>query len=234
MIKCILVDDEPLARSLLEGHIAEIPYLELLGSFKNALEASDFLNQKKVDVIFLDIQMPKLMGLDFLSTLSNPPKVIFTTAYREYALDSYEFEAVDYLLKPITFSRFLKAVNKLTHSVQNVSNVDTENPDQDYMFVSSNKKQVKVIFDNISHIESLKDYVRIHLPQESLVIKEQLGSLVKDLPSHFIRVHRSYVVNSQKITAYTAQDIEIASFEIPIGGKYKEYVFSYLKNNFNR
>ncbi|PRX54387.1 LytR/AlgR family response regulator transcription factor [Flagellimonas meridianipacifica] len=234
MIRCILVDDEPLARSLLEGHIAEIPYLELLGSFKNALEASDFLNQKKVDVVFLDIQMPKLTGLDFLSTLSNPPKVIFTTAYREYALDSYEFEAVDYLLKPITFSRFLKAVNKLVRGTQNVLHAETENPNPDYMFVSSNKKQVKVVFDSISHIESLKDYIRIHLPNESLVIKEQLGNILKDLPSHFIRVHRSYVINSQKVTAYTARDIEVASLEIPIGGKYKEYVFSYLKNNLNQ
>ncbi|WP_422860246.1 LytR/AlgR family response regulator transcription factor [Flagellimonas sp. S174] len=233
MIKCILVDDEPLARSLLEGHIAEIPYLELLGSFKNALEASDFLNKKKVDVVFLDIQMPKLTGLDFLGTLSNAPKVIFTTAYRQYALDSYEFEAVDYLLKPITFSRFLKAINKLTHSVQSVSKVEIESPNPDFMFVSSNKKQVKVVFDKISHIESFKDYIRIHLPNESLVIKEQLGNILKDLPSHFIRVHRSYVINSRKVTAYTARDIEITSLEIPIGGKYKEYVFGYLKNNLN-
>ncbi|TAI49159.1 LytR/AlgR family response regulator transcription factor [Flagellimonas allohymeniacidonis] len=231
MIKCILVDDEPLARSLLEAHIAEIPYLQLLGSFKNAIEASDFLAKQTIDVIFLDIQMPKLTGLDFLSTISNPPKVIFTTAYREYALESYELEAVDYLLKPITFSRFLKAVNKLSDGVQTVSKGDTERQAADHLFVSSNKKQVKVVLHDISYIESLKDYIRIHLPNESLVIKEQLGKIIEQLPSYFIRIHRSYVVNSKKITAYTAQDVEIAKLEIPIGGKYKEYVFSYLKNS---
>ncbi|MEM9363730.1 MAG: response regulator transcription factor [Bacteroidota bacterium] len=231
MIKCILIDDEPLARSLLEGHIAEIPYLELLGSFKNALEASAFLNLEKVDVVFLDIQMPKLTGLDFLRTLSNPPKIIFTTAYREYALDSYEFEAVDYLLKPITFPRFLKAVNKLTRIGQKVINTETENPGRDYMFISVNKKQIKVLFDAVSHIESLKDYIRIHLDNESLIFKGQLNTTLKDLPSYFIRVHRSYVVNSRKVTAYTARDIEIGPFEIPIGGKYKEYVVRYLKSN---
>ncbi|MEM8999288.1 MAG: response regulator transcription factor [Bacteroidota bacterium] len=233
MIKCILVDDEPLARSLLEAHIAEIPYLQLLGSFKNALEASAFLSNEMVDVVFLDIQMPKLTGIDFLSVISNPPKVIFTTAYREYALESYEFETVDYLLKPITFPRFLKAVNKLTNHVQQLSKGENKQPVKDYLYVTNNKKQVKVVLDNVSHIESLKDYIRIHLVNETLVIKEQLGRIVEELPPHFIRVHRSYVINTKKITAYTTHDIEIGKLEVPIGGKYKEYVFHYLKNDQN-
>ncbi|MEM1257194.1 MAG: response regulator transcription factor [Bacteroidota bacterium] len=231
MIKCIVVDDEPLARALLESHIAEVPYLKLLGSFKNALEASNFLAKEAVDVVFLDIQMPRLTGLDFLKSIANPPKVIFTTAYREYALESYDFEAVDYLLKPITLPRFLKAVNKLLNLKKDHSSVHITGHEKEYLFFNVNRKRVKVIVDDIQFIESLKDYIHIHLSTTKIMVKQQLGKTMEYLPSYFIRVHRSYIVNTKTITAYTAEDIEIGTLEIPIGGIYKDFVFAYLESN---
>ena len=221
MIKCIVVDDEPLARSLLESHIAEVPYLKLMGSYKNALQASNFLASETVDLIFLDIHMPRLTGLEFLKSITNPPQVIFTTAYREYALESYEFEAVDYLLKPITFTRFLKAVNKLLHKTKGLVGDQKEKREKAYLFLNVNRKKVKVIIDDIQYIESLKDYIQIHLSDSKLMVKKQLGQLMDDLPPYILRVHRSYAVNAKKITAYTAEDIEIGVLEVPIGGKYK-------------
>ncbi|MEO0571083.1 MAG: LytTR family DNA-binding domain-containing protein [Bacteroidota bacterium] len=231
MIKCIVVDDEPLARSLLESHIAEVPYLKLMGSFKNALEANQFLAKETIDLVLLDIQMPRLTGLELLRSIANPPHVIFTTAYREYALESYDFEAVDYLLKPITFSRFLKAVNKLLRKKKELSMPQNEAQGKEYLFLKINRKKVKVIMEDILYIESLKDYIHIHLSENKLLVKMQLGQIMEHLPSYFIRVHRSYIINTTKVTAYTAEDIEIGALEIPIGGTYKDYVFAYLEKD---
>ena len=234
MIRCILVDDEPLARSLVEGHIAAVPFLELCGSFKNAILAADFLTKNQVDLIFLDIQMPMLTGIQFLKTLSRPPKVIFTTAYREYAIESYELEVVDYLLKPITFERFFKAVSKLNIPVQAgpVKIVATTHVEAtpEAIFVQSNKKHIKVILDDILYVESLKDYLKIHRKEGVLVIKERISHFITQLPSdRFLQVHRSYIVHRAAVTAYTQLDIEIGAVEIPIGGKYKEGVLRALK-----
>ncbi|MEM1003051.1 MAG: LytTR family DNA-binding domain-containing protein [Bacteroidota bacterium] len=228
MIKCIVVDDEPLARSLLEGHIKEVPFLEHLGSFKNAVLAGDFLSRNQVDLIFLDIQMPMLTGIEFLKSITNPPQVIFTTAYREYAVESYELEVVDYLLKPITFSRFFKAVSKLNRTI--VTNQEcTTSPD--HLFVQINKKQVKVVLNDILYTESLKDYLKIHLKDDTIVVKQPISSFAKSLPQDkFLQVHRSYLVALDKVTAYTQQDLEIGAIEIPIGGMYKELVISALKD----
>lgn len=227
MIKCIVVDDEPLARSIIEGHIAEVPFLEHLGSFKNAVLAGDFLSKNSVDLIFLDIQMPMLTGMEFLQSIANPPQVIFTTAYREYAVESYELEVVDYLLKPITFSRFFKAVSKLNKT----SSVTQESKrDQDHIFVQINKKHVKVVLDDILYAESIKDYLKIHLKDKILVIKQPISTFAKSLPQDkFLQVHRSYLVALDKVTAYTQQDLEIGQIEIPIGGIYKELVITALK-----
>ncbi len=234
MIKCIVVDDEPLARALLESHIAEVPYLKLIGSYKNALQASDFLAREAVDLIFLDIEMPKLTGLDFLRSIANPPSIIFTTAYREYALESYDFEAIDYLLKPITFPRFLKAVNKLLNKDKDLTKPRGEVQEREYLFLNVNRKKVKVVLEEIAYIESLKDYIRIHFADDKLVVKEQLGRIMEYLPPFVLRVHRSYAVNTKKITAYTMDDIEIGPLEIPIGGKYKDQVFAYLRKDSNK
>lgn len=232
MISCIVVDDEPLARSLLESHIADVPFLEHKGSFKNALLATQFLATNKVDVMFLDIQMPKLTGIDFLKSIAQPPTVIFTTAYREYAVESYELQAQDYLLKPITFERFFTAVSRL----KVVPQKSVETPPQDrpsspaHIYVQVNKKHVKVILQYIKYIESIKDYLKIHTSTETLVIKERISHFIEQLPSdQFLRVHRSYIVHKDHITAFTQQDIEIGKIEIPIGGKYKEHVLGILK-----
>jgi DNA-binding LytR/AlgR family response regulator len=230
MIKCILVDDEPLARSLVEGHIAAVPFLELSGSFKNAILAADFLAKNQVDLIFLDIQMPMLTGIQFLKTLSRPPKVIFTTAYREYAVESYELEVVDYLLKPITFERFFKAVSKLAIPTQTVAPTATVQATPEAIFVQSNKKHIKVVLDDILYIESLKDYLKIHRKEGVLVIKERISQFALGLPSdRFLQVHRSYIVRIAAVTAFTQLDIEIGDREIPIGGKYKEAILKVLK-----
>lgn len=229
---CIVVDDEPLARSLLEQHIADIPFLEHLGSFKNALLAADFLSKNQVDVLFLDIQMPKLTGIDFLKSLQHSPTVIFTTAYREYAVESYELQAQDYLLKPITFERFFKAVSRLQvatpKTVETSPQETTHAPE--HIFVHVNKKHIKVILSEVRYIESIKDYLKIHTTTETLVIKERISHFIEQLPDPpFVRVHRSYIVNRDHITAFTQQDIEIGTIEIPIGGKYKEEVLNILK-----
>lgn len=229
MIRSIIIDDEPLARSLIEGHIAAVPFLEHCGSFKNAILAADFLSKNQVDLIFLDIQMPVLSGIQFLKTLSRPPKVIFTTAYREYALESYELEVVDYLLKPITFERFFKAVSKLNIPVQQTT-IPVAETSQDAIFVQSNKKHIKVVLDDILYVESLKDYLKIHQKEGVLVIKERISHFVTQLPpDRFLQVHRSYIVHRAAVTAFTQLDIEIGDREIPIGGKYKEGVLRVLK-----
>ncbi len=230
-MKCILVDDEPLARSLLESHIANVPYLNLCGSFKNAMLAADYLNKNQVDVIFLDIQMPLLNGIQFLKTLANPPKVIFTTAYREYAVEGYELEVVDYLLKPITFERFFKAVGKL--SIPTKPSVETQKGvEATTIFVQVNKKHVKVVLDEILYIESIKDYLKIHKKEGSLVIKERISHFVTQLPAdRFLQIHRSYIIHKGAVTAFTQLDVEIGAIEIPIGGKYKEGVLSILKKS---
>ena len=230
MIKCIVVDDEPLARSLLEAHIKEVPFLEHLGSFKNAILAGDFLSKNQVDLIFLDIQMPMLTGIEFLKSITNPPQVIFTTAYREYAVESYELEVVDYLLKPVTFSRFFKAVSKLKKTAVTAQE-STSSPD--HLFVQINKKNIKVVLDDILYAESLKDYLKIHLKDDTLVVKQPISSFAKSLPQNqFLQVHRSYVVAMDKVTAYTQQDLEIGAIEIPIGGMYKTEVVKKLKNTY--
>ena len=234
MIRSIIIDDEPLARSLIEGHITAVPFLEHCGSFKNAILAADFLSKNQVDLIFLDIQMPILTGIQFLKTLSRPPKVIFTTAYREYAIESYELEVVDYLLKPITFERFFKAVSKLNIPVQapptpTVAAAPVE-ATPEAIFVQSNKKHIKLVLDDILYVESLKDYLKIHQKKGVLVIKERISHFATQLPAaRFLQVHRSYIVNTAAVTAFTQLDIEIGSIEIPIGGKYKEGVLKVLK-----
>jgi len=230
-IKCIVIDDEPLARELLETHIAAVPFLEHLGSFKNAILATEFLRTTPVDLVFLDIQMPMLTGVDFMKTIPDLPPVIFTTAYREYAIEGYALDVVDYLLKPITFDRFFKAVSKVTsNAIPVTTHPDSTAKQLDHLFVNVNKKQIKLVLDEILYIESDKDYLKMHLKDKQLVIKEPLSQFLQKLPNHFLQVHRSYIVNQHHITAFTQQDIEIGEREIPIGGLYKEGVLEFLKN----
>jgi len=231
--RCLIVDDEPLAINLIEKHISQIPQLELVASYHNALEAFDFLKGTTVDLIFLDIQMPVLTGIDFVKSLPAKPAIIFTTAYRDYAAESYELDVIDYLIKPITFIRFFKAVNRFLMQFDKPENNANSTLDAadwgDHIYVNSNKKHIKVEFDQILYIESLKDYLRIHTLEKNIITKDKISDFEKKLPPQFLRTHRSFIVNTSKITAYTAQDVEIGTMEIPIGRSHKETVLAQLK-----
>jgi len=231
-VQCVIIDDEPLAITLIEAHIAKIPNLEVVATCNNAMEGFEVLKSKQVDLIFLDIQMPMLTGIEFLRSLSHPPKVILTTAYREYAVESYELEVVDYLLKPISFDRFFKAVNKYFTGVENRSTnkitISEKEPTSGFMYVNVNKKHYKILFSDILYAESLKDYVQIHTNEATILTRYKISDFEKELPKQFLRTHRSYIVNMNKITAYTAHDIEIGTLEIPIGVRYKKHVWEAL------
>ena len=226
-IKCIIIEDEPLAAEILQDYIAELPQLELLGTFPDAIFGLEFLRQNDVDLIFLDLHLPKLKGFDFLKSLKKPPKVIVTTAYHQYAVESYELEVIDYLLKPIEFSRLVQAVNKLDSVSKKTfepTNL-TQNNNRKHTFFNVNKKKVKVFFDEILYIESLKDYVKIHLPESTIVTKFQIGEIEKMLADNeMIRIHRSYLIAKSKITAYSSSTVEINGVELPIGRSYKKIV----------
>jgi DNA-binding LytR/AlgR family response regulator len=229
--KCLIVDDEPLAIELVQQHVEQVDRLELIGTCQNALEAFEVLKQHKVDLIFLDIQMPMLTGIEFLKSLQNPPKVIFTTAYREYAVEGYELDIVDYLLKPISFNRFFKAINKyfaLVEPAPSATPPPLPDPVADFIYLKSNKRTYKVSMNDILYVESLKDYVKVHLPDSRIVTKDKISDFEQRLPSHFLRVHRSFIVNMRKITAFSSNDIEINGVEVPIGISYKEQVMDHL------
>lgn len=230
--RCLIVDDEPLAIELIRSHVLNIPRLELIATCKNALEASELITSSSIDLIFMDIQMPKITGIDFLKSVSNPPKVILTTAYREYALEGYELNVIDYLLKPITFERFFKAVNKyfeLTSTIPKTEEVIVNTtPVSEYIYVNVNKKKVKVIFDEVLYIESIKDYIQIITADNKMVTKDRISDFDQKLPHYFLRVHRSFIVNTRKITAFTTNDVEIGGLEIPIGVSYKSEVHKVL------
>ncbi|RED22067.1 LytTR family two component transcriptional regulator [Flavobacterium cutihirudinis] len=227
--KCIIVDDEPLARELIASHLANFESFELADSFENALKAYSYLETNSVDLIFLDIEMPLLKGNDFLKKLKNPPKVIFTTAYREYALEGYELNVIDYLLKPITFDRFFVSIEKFKQLQTSKKEI---NPVTDnHIFVTSGNKNIKIVFDEILYIESLKDYITIHLENEkSHHIKQNISVFEKLLNPDFIRIHRSFIINTKKLNAYSKNEIEINNVEIPIGNSYKENWLNYLNS----
>jgi DNA-binding LytR/AlgR family response regulator len=226
-IKCLVVDDEPPAREILKQHIAGVDALELTGTCANAVEAISFLKDHPVDLIFLDIQMPQLLGTNFIRTLKSPPKVIFTTAFRKYALEGFELDAVDYLLKPIPFERFLKGVNKvlqINFPVDHSSSIKENHrePANSFLYFRADRKMVKVFFNDILFIEALKDYIKIVTQSRTIVTKYVLTTLAELLPSdEFLRIHKSYIVAINKIESFNADSIQIAKHELPIGRLYK-------------
>ncbi|MCV9932651.1 response regulator transcription factor [Flavobacterium sp. LS1R47] len=227
--KCIIIDDEPLARELITSHLLNFDNFELVDSFENALKAYTFLETNTVDLIFLDIEMPLLKGNDFLKKLKNPPKVIFTTAYREYAIEGYELNVIDYLLKPITFDRFFVSIEKFKQ-FQKPKKEEKAIP-ENHIFVSSGSRNIKIVFEEILYIESLKDYITIHLENDkSHHLKQNISAFEKLLDSNFVRVHRSFIIQTKKLTAYSKNEVEINTIEIPIGSSYKENWLAYLKN----
>lgn len=230
---CVVVDDEDLARRLIENHLSQLENFKLIASCQSAIEASKILKEERVDLLFLDIEMPVLTGTDFFANLIQKPKVIFTTAYRDYALDGFELNAVDYLLKPITFGRFFKAIGKFLEQQQQNTETSKEvsEVNNDYVFVRKDRKQVKVFFSDILYIESAKDYIKIVTKDENHLVKHGMTAFEELLDNRFVRTHRSYIVNTNKITAYTNQDVEIGKIELPIGESHRTKVQNYFKRS---
>jgi len=228
-LKCLLVDDEPPALEVLESYVREVAHLELLGTCGNALEAFGVLQQQPVDLLFLDIKMPKMLGTDFLRSLRHPPQVIFTTAYREYAYEGFELDAVDYLLKPISLDRFLKAVAKASPTdapaPPAVAELPTPNADA-FLYFRIDRKMVKVVLRDILYVEGLKDYIKIHTAAgPPLVVKQTINGMEEKLSeSNFLRIHRSFIVALDKIRTYNTRHIEVANQELPIGRLFRPRV----------
>jgi DNA-binding LytR/AlgR family response regulator len=231
--RCLIVDDEPLARELIRGHAGKLENFEIVAECGNAMSAMEALRNHQVDLLFLDIKMPQITGLDFLKTLKNPPKVIITTAYSQYALEGFELDVVDYLMKPVTFERFFKAVNKY-FTAQNSQAVTLENEngfdEHAFIYVKENKKIIKIYVKEIHFIEGLNEYIRIHTDTGRVVVKSSLHAIEKKLPSElFIRVHKSYIVSIPRIRAFDATTIELENAKVRIGRNYKNQVFNALK-----
>lgn len=233
--KCLIVDDEPLAQRVIESHMEKLDDLELVAKCSNGLEAMNLLKKEKIDLVFLDIQMPELSGVEFLKTLQNPPCVIFTTAYRNYAIDAFELDVLDYLLKPVTFERFVKSVNKYYEKVSNhdpkvFETKNDEGEDFSFIYVRQKKTMIKVLLKDIKYLESLKDYIRIFLDNgKSLMTKQKISTMIELLPDNkFIRVHKSYIVNIEKIKTLSPTNIGLTDKMIPIGRSYKAFTLSQL------
>lgn len=228
-MNCIIVDDEPLAREAIELLVKDVDYLNLTGTFNNATSAAKFINDHTVDLIFLDIQMPGITGIEFAKTISKRTLIIFTTAYTEYALDSYEVDAIDYLIKPIEAERFKKAADKALayHSLlQQEEKENIESADDDYFFVKSDRKYFKVNFEDILFVEGLKDYVILQLEEQRIITRMNLKAMFELLPkSLFMRVNKSYIVNTTRIEAFDNNDIFIKTHEIAIGSSYRDSFF---------
>ena len=228
MIKCIIVEDETLAQDVIKSHLQQMGRWELVGVYRNALEAAEALRTLEVDVMFLDIRLPGMSGLHFLSSLSDPPLVVLTTAYAEYAVESYEFSVIDYLLKPISFDRFSKAVSKIEDGrLVSLTAREQEKVHEDHIFIKSNSKFFKVNFSEIVYVEGMKDYLKIHTPEYALVTHQTMNELEKTLPARqFIRVHKSYIVAIAHIRTIYGNSIELGKLTIPIGINYKETVMN--------
>ena len=223
-IKCIIVEDEPLAVKVLADYISQVPFLELKGSFKDAILATEFLREHTVDLIFLDIHLPKLKGMAFLKTLVDPPAVIITTAYHQYAVEGFSLNVTDYLLKPIEFERFLVAVNKV-RSAHAEKEKSPDSQDKDFIFLNVQKKKVKILFSEIVYIESQREYIKIVTTKKDYISKMSTHEIESILPSNlFKRIHRSFIVSVSKIESYTAEAVEVNGISIPIGRGYKDVI----------
>jgi len=222
-IKCIIIEDEPLAVKILSDYISQVPFLEVAGKFKDAILAAEFLRANKVDLIFLDIHLPKLKGMTFLKTLVNPPAVIVTTAYHQYAVEGFELNVTDYLLKPFEFERFLAAVNKVK-SVKDEKRILNEMGEaKEFIFLNVSKRKVKIHFTEIVYIESQREYIKIVTTQKTYKSRMSTNEIESLLPSNlFKRIHRSFIISLDKIESYNAETVEVSGTSIPIGRGYKD------------
>lgn len=228
-LRCVIVDDEPVAREILESFVMKTSSLELVATCKNAIEAIEIQSKQTVDLFFLDINMPEVNGLSLAKIVGKNAHVIFTTAYRDYAVDGFNLNVVDYLLKPIAFDRFLEAVQKIPNQKTDSSSNEKEQSNSDFMFVRSDRKMIKVDFENILYIESVGDYVKIHLKDNSILTRETMSNLLEMLSeTHFLRIHRSFVIAIDKINSYTNEFVEVNKQALPISRTYKESVLQKL------
>lgn len=234
MINCIIVDDEPVAREILENHLGKISAIHVVGSCKNAIEAFNLINSHKIDLIFLDINMPEISGLSFARSINKNIKIIFTTAYREYAIDGFDLKAVDYLLKPISFERIFQAINKYKNEnlvINPETTADIPLEQNDFIFVKSDRKMIKINFTEVNYIESLADYLKIHLNDKTILTRETITSIEAKLPKRdFLRIHRSYIISISRIESFTNEFVEINKKAIPISRSYKNDVKLRLDN----
>lgn len=224
-IKCIIVEDEPLAVKVLSDYVSQVPFLQLDGSFKDAILATEYLRDNHPDLIFLDIHLPKLKGMAFLKTLSHPPAVIITTAYHQYAVEGFDLNVTDYLLKPFEFERFLVAVNKVKTAQIQKQAPDESRELKDHLFLNVQKKKVKILFSEIVYIESQREYVKIVTTKGEYISKMSTHEIEHLLPANlFKRIHRSFIVSISKIESYTAEEVEVNGVAIPIGRGYKDII----------
>ncbi|MEO7445736.1 MAG: LytTR family DNA-binding domain-containing protein [Ferruginibacter sp.] len=228
---CIVVDDEPMARDVLRRYIERVAELELVNEFSNAIDALLFLQHNNVGLIFLDIRMPELLGTEFVKSLDNPPKIIFTTAFKEYALDGFELDAVDYLMKPVRFERFLKAVNKVISKnepvEQEAETTKKKKNNSGFIYLRIDRKLMKILLDDILFIESARDYVKIITKGKSFITRQTISSVEAMLNGNeFVRIHRSYIISMNKINSFTHEQVDIGNKELPIGKFYRN---SFLK-----
>lgn len=230
-MKCIIVDDEPIARLGMKNLIEQFSELELLGSFINTAKAADFMEKNQIDLVFLDIQMPGISGLEFASSIPRNTLIIFTTAYSEYAVEGFETDAIDYLLKPIELDRFRKAVNKalMYHNLLKNEKTEIKNTEKTLFFVKSERRFVKILFDDILYIEGLKDYIVIVTDEKRIITKTTMKAVSEMLPvDNFVRANKSYIVNINKVEAYDNNDIFIQDNEIALSPKYKQNILKFL------
>ena len=221
-IKCLIVDDEPVAQRIIEGYLADLNEFELVGKCLNAISARELLQHQVVDLMFLDLEMPKLKGFSFLKTLQNPPKVIITTAFREYALESYELEVVDYLLKPITFERFLKAINRFQRNHFSLTPSIQKEEKQAFIYVKSNRKTIKLRINEIRYIEGMNNYIKIYCGEKIHIVYASLSYILKELSIDFIRVHKSFIINKNYVSAFSQEQIELDKKQIPVGFTFRK------------
>ncbi len=234
-INCLIVDDEPLAQRVVEKYIEDVPFIEIIAKCKNAFEAMQALSENEIDLIFLDINMPKLSGINFLKTLKNPPLVIITSAYSDFALEGFELDVVDYIKKPFSFERFLKAVSKVQERLKESKVIASPSlitqdiivPDEDHVFVKSNKKSHRIAYDELFYVEALGDYVKFHTLDKVIITYLSMKSAETVLPmSRFCRIHKSFIINISKIKTIDGNEVEIKGSKLPIGSNYKQEFFN--------
>jgi DNA-binding LytR/AlgR family response regulator len=231
MIRCMIVDDEPLALDILENYIQRVPNLQLVKRCKHALEAYDYLQRDSVDLIFLDIHMPELTGIDFIKSLSNRPLVIFTTAYSNYAMEGFNLDVLDYLLKPIAFDRFLKAVDKASRLLSSEPEGNQENSEE-FLFVKSDGKMVKVRYDDVLFVEGMKDYVQIQMSDQRLIVHQTMKKMERALPpDRFLRIHKSFLVAIEKIESLDGNLLEVGKHQLSVGANYRDDLLAHIQRH---